>query len=410
VLKITDGIWKWWGGGSLNEKELKIAILFFEDRIITTYPSITNTIKILSQKGHRIKVFVPPIMSPFPSIVNAEFIPSGNGDVKSYVGSVSKNLLGSDLIFAFSIEGLFIATRIYRVFSKKNVPVIYFSMELIYKNYFSETIKKIGFRTGFFTITRLFLYLKLMFFGKNFVKIGVAQDEKRCELLKKEFPFIKKTFVVPNSYIGFNGDIPKINIRAKFNVPENKKILLFSGGLNREFGNVLNKILSGINNEYVFFLNIYSRDNYVNEIKRGFKDFINRGVLVVNDDILEEFDYLELVKSSHIGIIWYPQSNPKNANMYYIGMSSGKLNSFLSCGVPVVLTNHFPGFFDLKQKCDVGELFENEEQIFNAIKRIEQRYDCIVENIKSFYEQELEFSRKFSPVLMEYMFFDKERC
>lgn len=375
---------------------LNVAFLFFEDREISTYPSIINSAKILSKKGCKIKVFVPPMMSPFPSIVNTEFVPSGKNDVKSYIRFVSKNTGDSDLIIAFSIEGLFVSAKRFSIFNKNNIPVVYFSMELVYQKYFTKTIRKIGIRTGFFTITRLCLYLKLMLFGKNFVKFGVAQDEKRCELLKEEFPFIKETVVVPNSYIGFNGGAPKIDMKEKFNIPENKKILLFAGGFCKELGYSLNDIFEKLDDDYVLFLNVYSRDGSINEVKRSFASDIKKGRMVVNDETLNESEYLDLVKSSHIGIIWYTEIDPKDKNMYFIGMSSGKLNSFLSCGIPIVMPNYFPGFVDLKKKCDVGEFFENAEDIPDIVRKISNRYGFYFEDIKSFYIKEIEFNEKFN--------------
>ena len=377
----------------------KVALSFFEDRAISTYPSVLNTARILSEHGYNVDLFVPSCMIDDTNIKNVRIISSGDGSVPSYIKHVSRMVKNKyDVLIAFSIEGLFVGSIINK-FCFNEMPVIYFSMELIYKNYFVNSIRKTRSIPGVFTLKRILWYFHLKSFGKYYVKFGIAQDDKRADLLREEFHFIKDIVIVPNSYIGFDNSLASQDIRKRFNISADRKILLFAGGMHEGLGTKLFSVMKELDSAYVFFANVYCRDEYINKIKGMFSEEIKEGKIIVNDKNLNESDHLDLVKSSYLGVVWYSKIEKSNENMYFIGMSSGKLNRFLSCGVPVILPDYFPGFVDLIAKCDVGELCEDETTIPEAIHKIEKKHDLVSVNIKRYYLENLEFGKNFHEVL-----------
>lgn len=87
--------------------------------------------------------------------------------------------------------------------------------------------------------------------------------------------------------------------------------------------------------------------------------------------------------------------------MYYLGLSSGKMNRYLACGKPVVVPDYYYGYRELMERSGVGVACSRVAEIEGAIATIEADYDRYASNVLTFFKRELEFERCFEPVLSE---------
>jgi hypothetical protein len=386
-------------------KKKRIAFFFFETRDINTYPSIINAIRVLAERGYTIDCYLTESMQTSLRLPNAKFIVVSKQDpylyAKNSLAYMRLNGLSYDFIFAFSFEALAIASLLNRK-SKKEIPTVYFSMELFYRGYIYKLLKRIRVRNIWSSLFWIRAWILLQIIGRKFIKFSIVQDKNRGAALREEFGFIDKIFYVPNSYLGFCDDSSNF-ARERFKIPADKKIILYTGGFERGNDLGLLDISKKLDSQYVLFLNAYSRDHYLDEMLPSYQQEIENGKLFVNQINLSEEDYDMLVRSSFIGLAWYPPPDTNDPNMYYLGLSSGKLTKFLSCGVPVITQASFYQYPKLIDENNLGRTCVEAREIPQKIEEIAKVYDSIRKNAKKLYLQDFEYKTKFAGVLDEMM-------
>ena len=423
----------------------KIAFFLYETRDLNTFPSATNAIRLLTKSNYEVDVYVPQMMDTKLNLPGTKIIViSENCPYRFIVNSVNyieRKRLKYNFIFAFYFESLIVA---YLLNKKKYIPTIYFSMELFYKNYFYKLLKsffslrstkiitigllgKLINTTDIFPINKFnnkiarhsnnlnkikyyllgsYYFVMLQLYGKRFIKFSIIQDEARGKLLRKEFRFIKELIFVPNSYIGYESENSNFAYNS-FPIPKDKKIILYTGGIEKGFDVEILDIADKLNEKYILFINAYSRDQYIQEVKKEYKEYIVSHKIFINCINLDESQYTRLIRSSHIGIVWYPKNSVHSENMYYLGYSSGKLMKLLSCGKPIVAPNYFYRYPEIIDGNGIGLTCGSTTEIIEKIEHIEKNYKEIKENINNFYLKNLEYEKNFSPVL-ERMNYEKE--
>lgn len=416
---------------------MKIAFFAFETRDLNTFPSILSAIKLLSREGHSIDVYVPSPMATSVAIDRCRFLIISDFNQFEYlvnaVHAVRDSTVAYDAFFAFYIEGLFVCEILNRNLIDK-VPVIYFSMELMYKDYPYRLLRTCMRPTNLMLalygfISRLFKvkpgpgiwqnasesHLKALCYGfmalkswtrlkntgKDLVRLAIISDEMRARVLRDEFSFVDKIAFVPAAgYIGYN-DLSSRYAHQRFQLPEGKRILLYTGGLERGFDLDLLEMSKKLDDEYVLFCNVYSRDDYIEEIISIYADEIGKGKIFFQLENLDEEEYDELVRSCYAGIAWYPAHLDAIPNMYYLGFSSGKLNKLLSCGRPVISRTSIYGYREMIEGNMLGAVCDEASEIPAAVTRIEAHYSEIRQRIKPFYLEHLEFEGCFKPIIEE---------
>lgn len=416
---------------------MKIAFFAFETRDLNTFPSILSAIKLLSREGHSIDVYLPSPMATGVTIDRCRFLIVSDFNQFEYlenaVHAVRDSKIAYDAFFAFYIEGLFASEILNRDLVVK-VPVVYFSMELMYKEYPYRLIKTsmrptnlmlalYGFISRFFKVKpgsggwryasenhlkalcysfmALKSWMRLKRTGKELVRLSLISDEMRALVLKDEFSFVDKIAFVPAAgYIGYN-DLSSRYAHQRFQLPDGKKILLYTGGLERGFDLDLLEMSKKLSDEYVLFCNVYSRDDYIREIISIYGDEIGKGKLFFQLENLDEGEYDELVRSCYAGIAWYPANLEDIPNMYYLGFSSGKLNKLLSCGRPVISRTSIYGYREMIEGNMLGAVCDEATDIPAAVTKIEAHYSEIRQRIKPFYLEHLEFEGCFRPIIEE---------
>lgn len=411
----------------INDK--KIAIFFFENnRDINTYPYIINAAKMLVEHSYRIDIFLNSSMTASENIHGANFIILNGDTFSDYVFNtvmhIQKNALEYICFFAYTFEGIVISYMLNRS-KQPQTPVVYFSLELIYNNFLIKNsvklflsfigkllpsfkfknyiLKKLSFYKHnykyYFEAIKTYFGIEL-FENNSFIIASVVQDEFRGCLLKDEFKFVKLLLYLPNGYIGYTDTNSKYAMQ-KFNIPENKKILLYSGGLFLgASGNELFELSKKISDEYILFLNIYADGDLIKKARINYHEQIKNFKLYINSDNLSCFEYDELVKSSYICIAWYKNVDIKFKNIYFMGLSSGKLTKYLSCGKPVIVPSYIYGYQKMIDDNHIGYASAKINEIQTAVKYIEDNYFDIQKNIEKFYTEKIEYS-KFFNILFE---------
>ncbi|MCR9140737.1 MAG: hypothetical protein NXI24_00585 [bacterium] len=437
---------------SAENRPKRIAFFLYESRELSTYPTITNAAELLARDGYQVDIYLPEHMLCDIQIPGITLIHSSRANSADYIRSTLRRLQKSkaayDFFFAAYFEGLAIAALAQKLSTKRTkrilrTPIVYLSMELIYGDYAHEleTILKDPATKRY---RRLLFLLRLVemtealwsrlpaMIARPFQKIrdsqgigrvasaryhrsvldetlsvareavafSIVQDEHRESVLRREFDFVDRTVRLPNSYIGFEYGASDF-AKRRFGVPGGKKIVLYSGAVERGFGSEFFKLPGQLGEDFVLIVNAYSRDGYLNELRGELSGDLESGRLILNDTLLSDADYEQLVQSSRICLAWYGPPDDGDDNMFYLGLSSGKMNRYLACGRPVIVPDYYFGYRELMQETGAGIACSRVAEIAPAIMKIDENYDSYRQHVKTFFESELEFETCFQGVLDE---------
>lgn len=376
------------------KKAKRIIVTFDENRKLDTFPYVLNIIRMLAS-DFKIDFFVPEKIYQEMDIDNLTLIKSPHRNyAKSCINFLIKNGKNYDFMLTFSMEGLWALLFNNLIPFRKKLKCAYFSME------FSDKVK---------AIPKKYAYLWNLFRKnlKKYVAFSVVQDKFRASAIREYFDFVDKIYLVPNSYIGFTKEKSDFAYK-KFSISTDKKILLYTGSI-EEWGvdiNLPKHLKPLLDKDFVLIFSGFSRDNYAEVVKKEYSDLIEQKKFILSTEELNENDYTELVKSSLIGLAWYKEidiseMNSLVKNIYYMGLSSGKLCKYLSCAVPVILPEFYYGYKELTEKNNIGKAAVYDESIVEKIMEIDSNYDFYRKNIETYYNEEMEYSKKAKVVTDE---------
>ena len=357
----------------------KLALIMSEGRNLITYPSIVNSISILSQYKYDLDVFLPISAKPnhFNSKVN--FI--------TYTGrfTLLKSLYHHTRIrkyncfIAYHVDAFIVASLVGII---QQVPVIYHNLEIL----------------GYDRLTTIKLRIEKLleiFFNKRAI-ITVTQDKNRLKILTETNRIASnKIITIPNTYMKTYKN--KSNyLRVKFNIKEDRTIILYVGGI--EAWALDEKLLDSVKGwpeNFVLVMHGWSGDGYIQKLKPIIRQ--NRERIYVDNEILEEEEYSELVSSGDVGLAWYKTDSPKN--VYHIGLSSGRFAQYLRCGLPIIAPGYLPDFERILSTNKIGELAKDEYDIKNAAEKILKNYSYYRNNAFCYFENYLDFRTHFRNIL-----------
>lgn len=410
----------------------RIALLINETRDLNTYPPVIETAKLLSDNGWFVDIYIPEQMKTEWRYKNVQVIVTSDSTkyhyIKNTISSIKRSGIAYEWFMAYFIEGLVIADIINQE-TTYPVKTIYFSLELFYLDFEKKLKKQFPIYGSFllkpfsvlFKIAENMVPIWISFIHrpldnlcylfelsnsyKNinipnhpWVKFSIIQDEFRAKFLKREFKFAKDILLVPNSYIGFNANKSDFAYK-KFKIDKNKKIILYTGGIEKGFDLEFIEITRKLPQDYVLLLQGFSRDKYAKELKNIYSELIAQNRLVVSDENLNEVEHNNLIQSSYICIAWYPKISETNFNMYYLGWASGKLTKYLAFGKPVITPKYIFGYKELIDDQSLGISVSDSSELIKAIETINKKYNHHLKSILSFYNKKLEYSKGFKKVI-----------
>ncbi len=276
-----------------------------------------------------------------------------------------------DFFIGYDLRGLARAA-VLSFFSK--TPFIFHSLELEKPNSFSYFDKKRAQKS----------------------LLSISQDEIRCDLLSLIFSLNReKVMISYNSPLG-NKMLEKKNyFRETFSIPENKVIVLASGGLAKS--HYIDKLLETVKDwpdEFVLVLHGWiPKKPLENEIRAYVKEFPNKIYLSTN--FFSYQDKFELYQSVDIGLILFAHSD--DFNVKYAAGSAGKLFDFFKVGVPIV-ANNVPGMQDWVVGKSCGVVFNEDIELVKCLQEVNENYDYYARNSSMQFDK-YEFTNSYKLIL-----------
>ena len=245
----------------------------------------------------------------------------------------------------------------------------------------------------------LFIEKDLSNFGDRMIKqmerkcnqdaiFTVDFGEIRCKILQEENRLDPTRMIsIPNSQIGRGEILRNYYFNGRFNIPEDKIIILHAGGLFTPFMRV-NDIFQSISewpDNYVLVLHTHKRPYPM----CGFsipEEYVNRKIFLSADAV--PFDQLDVVYSScDIGIMVHgPMGTDMDQNLYYSDLSVGKIFHHLKVGVPLIVRN-LPGYPELIEGRQAGVCINGPSEILPAIQRIMNNHEQYRLNALKFHDK-----------------------
>lgn len=282
--------------------------------------------------------------------------------------------------------GLVIGGRIKKILK---LTLIYFSFEIFFEDEFFIERKKI--------IKRL----ENKYSEKT--DLLIIQDSKREELIRSvnKFTAEMETIHIPVSPKPPGYQIDKYDIFAELNIPEDKKIVVYSGTLMAWSG--INELLDLIPDKFgeEFWLLIHSHHKLKDdeELKIRINDLVDKkyNLTFHNKPFYEARDYYSFLSCCHIGIATYfPNTTDVYAgrNIREIGLSSGKFSTYMMLGLPTVTTSNTI-YKEFNEIYNFGDTINKSEEIPESLKLIMRDYENKSAGCRNLYNIELNPVSKF---------------
>ena len=399
----------------------RIAIIFWEGYLGVS-PSIINALKMFEQAGFEVDVILktPPAgyaeIPTFSSRVRiyqlGQVKDSKEANLKKLIFALplkvvsfivnlrnfatfplnlnkftkfSEDILSKneyDLIIGVDTVGLWVASN-YSL--KKNIPLIYWSLELTFMN------------RGYNPIQKIF---KLYERRRNRLAVGtIIQDPGRAQCLRKEnlLPADHRFFFIPNAPSGAAVTAKNDFLYKRLGIEKSRPIILHIGMIAPEFQT--DKIVRASLDWPLDWALVFHERTKRSEDHPYIKQLRNAGsshlFLSLEPVPYEQLD--ELVASGTIGLAFYDPA-ALGQNVQEVGMASGKLNQYLKCGIPVICSD-FPSLREVVERHQLGICISHFQDLKNAIAKILGNYQRYRSNALQYYSREIEFGSCFGKFL-----------
>jgi glycosyltransferase involved in cell wall biosynthesis len=267
------------------------------------------------------------------------------------------------------------------------VPLLYFSLELLFAGEANNEFKTIKRRE--ITSSRKAAYI-------------VIQDKARAELLSTENGIgLDKFILLPNAPSGPAHKQPKDYWHKKFNLGNEKRIVLYTGSIDKWAG--LEGIVGSVESwPDHWVLVIHSRSDSVSyELSQLLMQKADPRRVFFSMQPVPRDAYDELVDSANIIIAFYitlPGDIYAQKNLKTVGFSSGKVSFAFRSGLPVII-NKDAGFSEIIEQSGSGEVVNDYREIGKAIRQIDQSYEKYSQAALQLFDNCLDYQKNFRNVI-----------
>lgn len=219
----------------------------------------------------------------------------------------------------------------------------------------------------------------------------IIQDNDRADVLFKDNNIENgKALLVPVSILGEAGEPRSNYLRAKYDIPQNKVIVLQFGQINKR--RLSDKVLLSLRdfNENVVLV----MHGSFSEGKDKYVDLASDRKVILADRMVPHQEIQELISSADIGLVFYRK---KPINDCLTGSASEKLALYLQAGLPVIMFD-YPSFRELNKEYQFGICIRKLEELGHAINVITKDYPHFRENAIKAFTNHYEFGRNFVKV------------
>ena len=279
-----------------------------------------------------------------------------------------------------------------RYANELGVPLVYWSLELIFRSEL-RTRRELRFKED---ETRLSREAALV----------IVQDPWRGAALVEENGLDPdRVMYAPNAPRGRARRRPSSHLRRVLGISPDRVVVLCSGGL-APWAASLDLVKAASEWPERFFLVMQSvqslQGNRLHFVERVRTAADPRRVRILTEPIPLS-KYRDLVDAADIGLALYePRTvGPERAvmrNFELMGYSSGKLANYLQSGLPIV-TSDLVGLRDLAVGLGCGRCVHSADQVLAALEEIMVDYNGFVARACRAFDERLELSRQFAPVV-----------
>ena len=277
--------------------------------------------------------------------------------------------------------GLVFAGRICKLI---NLKIIYASFEIFFEGEFLDEKKKM-------------IKINEKKYSDK-VDLVVIQDKKREELLRLGNNFKSSTRFLHIPVSPGQIEIPShdYDIYEELNIPRDKKIVVYSGTLQRWCGiyELLNLFPEKWNKDFWLVLHSHYILDPDNEIAMKIDYLVKNRMNVSfhNIPFFKFLDYAKFLSKCDIGIaLYFPNDVDFFAgkNIIEIGLSSGKFSTYMMLGIPTITTSN-DIYKELNKTYNFGDTINDVSEISEALDEIKKDYDQKVIGCKKVYEKVLD--------------------
>ena len=222
--------------------------------------------------------------------------------------------------------------------------------------------------------------------------------DMRCKILSQENKLSPESMIpIPNSSLGDARIKRNYFFNSKFNIPSDKKIVLYAGGMSDD--HMLVEILKSLDHwPAVCVLVLHFTTKNIARVEALKKQSENKPVRVYFSlDPVCHDDLYKIYSAADIGLQFF---RPRITNLKYADWCSGKLFQYMRAGVPVI-AGDLPGYKDFIENSGFGVVVPSVSQIGSAIQRILTNETLFKKNcIKSYHKFNFrKYHRKFEHLI-----------
>ncbi len=349
---------------------------------ISNNPNLSGIVEILCKNNYKVDIYSSsrPGISQKSPCCGANFIIQDDlTNIRRNKNYVFKLLKNYDICIGVD-KGIIEASYISRL---ANIPYGLISYEILFSDEIGLDNKKSEIEAC-----------------KN-ISFAVVQDKKRASFLSSENKITNDKFIyIPTANKGTK-KYRKMNYwHKKFGIPPENKIALYMGSvlgkwaMVRELLEIIPDLPKNwnivIHNRYGFKNLVPSYRNIINESKN----------IHISEYSFENFSEMEEpLSSADIGFAFYKPIGGPNAgkNIKYIGLSSGKISTYLQYGIPVISNIGHP-MRDYFKKYNIGIIIDKMEELKIVLSSWDTK-KFSRENCINFFSKYLDLDKTIVPLL-----------
>ncbi len=359
----------------------KVCIIHSEGNI-NNNPNLLGIVDIMSKEGYYIDIFSrkSPLFEQKCPIKNTTLYLAEYNDFSSAIKEFSNDYSTPYLCIIGIDEAIIEANEMAKY---QNTPLGFISYEITFDDELSDFAKKEK--------------LKEIEACKN-IDFAIVQDEVRGLHLSEQNKIpIEKFIYIPVAGGNTYKRVQNKYLHQKLNIDFNKKIAILIGSISEWSisDQILNDIEKWPNNWVLVLHNRYGKSNmnqkYINFASKSEKIFISE------EQTESPFELHKILNSADVGLAFYiPNEKIRylGKNIFYIGLASGKISTYLSNDLPVLI-NYSEPFASLNKQYKFGEVINKYSEISEFLQKIEKsEYNCI-----HFFNEKLNLSKTIIPLL-----------
>ena len=232
------------------------------------------------------------------------------------------------------------------------------------------------------------------------IDFAVCQDDVRSSLLAEENHIpLEKIINIPVAGRGVKMGGKTQYLHNMLKIPLDKRIALYMGSIAK--WSMIEELVQSVNNwPEKWVLILHNRYGINSEVRKLIGNEPSKSIYISDESYPTPKDLSEMLHSVNLGIALY---NPTfdgiytGNNLKYLGLSSGKIATYLQHGVPV-LTNENGLISDYIRANKAGYVIEDVKEIPELLDSIDRK-ECGLKGGYILFKEKLDLDQQIKPLL-----------